>query len=260
MQIHSIRHLWPESAQFRLARPSGAQDAVLLHFITPVFLEMEGVRGEIAPGALVLFAPGAPHAFCARGPLVHNWMHLSPDAVERAAEFGLAANALYYPQNGAEITARVEALEMETLTRAPHWEACVEARLVELFILIARGIRQKSPAPRVDAQSLERLKRLRMEMIASPQAHWNVKEMAARVNASPSWLFAAYRAAFGVSPGRDCILARVDRAKILLAQGLSVAETAERVGYSNVYHFIRQFRQATGETPGKYARRHGDML
>ena len=118
MQIHSIRHLWPESAQFRLARPSGAQDAVLLHFITPVFLEMEGVRGEIAPGALVLFAPGAPHAFCARGPLVHNWMHLSPDAVERAAEFGLAANALYYPQNGAEITARVEALEMETLTRA----------------------------------------------------------------------------------------------------------------------------------------------
>ena len=85
MQIHSIRHLWPESAQFRLARPSGAQDAVLLHFITPVFLEMEGVRGEIAPGALVLFAPGAPHAFCARGPLVHNWMHLSPDAVERAA-------------------------------------------------------------------------------------------------------------------------------------------------------------------------------
>ena len=187
-------------------------------------------------------------------------MHLSPDAVERAAEFGLAANALYYPQNGAEITARVEALEMETLTRAPHWEACVEARLVELFILIARGIRQKSPAPRVDAQSLERLKRLRMEMIASPQAHWNVKEMAARVNASPSWLFAAYRAAFGVSPGRDCILARVERAKILLAQGLSVAETAERVGYSNVYHFIRQFRQATGETPGKYARRHGDML
>ena len=88
-------------------------------------------------------------------------------------------------------------------------------------------------------------------MIASPQAHWNVKEMAARVNASPSWLFAAYRAAFGVSPGRDCILARVERAKILLAQGLSVAETAERVGYSNVYHFIRQFRQATGETPGQ---------
>ena len=37
MQIHSIRHLWPESAQFRLARPSGAQDAVLLHFNPPVF-------------------------------------------------------------------------------------------------------------------------------------------------------------------------------------------------------------------------------
>lgn len=84
--------------------------------------------------------------------------------------------------------------------------------------------------------------------------------MAARVNASPSWLFAAYRAAFGVSPGRDCILARVERAKILLAQGLSVAETAETAWDIPMYITSSASSGRRRGNAGKYARRHGDML
>lgn len=48
---------------------------------------------------------------------------------------------------------------------------------------------------------------------------------------------------------------RIEKAKNMLMQGMSVAETAEQLGYTNVYHFIRQFKQITGITPGKAARK-----
>lgn len=49
---------------------------------------------------------------------------------------------------------------------------------------------------------------------------------------------------------------RVDKAKILLRQGTSISETAELCGYSNVYHFIRQFHKQEGLSPLKYAQAH----
>ncbi|SDI03216.1 AraC-type DNA-binding protein [Vibrio xiamenensis] len=38
----------------------------------------------------------------------------------------------------------------------------------------------------------------------------------------------------------------------LIQQGLSIAEVAERSGYSNVSAYIEAFRQRFGETPGKF--------
>ena len=47
---------------------------------------------------------------------------------------------------------------------------------------------------------------------------------------------------------------RVEKAKNMLAQGVSVSRTAELLGYGSTYHFIRQFKQVTGVTPGKIGR------
>jgi YesN/AraC family two-component response regulator len=52
----------------------------------------------------------------------------------------------------------------------------------------------------------------------------------------------------------DVICARIDAAKVLLVSSpdTSVTELAEKLGYKNPYHFIRQFKKITGITPGAY--------
>ena len=45
----------------------------------------------------------------------------------------------------------------------------------------------------------------------------------------------------------------VEKAKNMLLQGECVAHTAEAMGYTNIYHFIRQFKQITGITPVRCA-------
>lgn len=52
---------------------------------------------------------------------------------------------------------------------------------------------------------------------------------------------------------RDIIYARIERAKNLLsARTYSVSEVAKLAGYTNEYHFIRQFKKVAGVTPGQY--------
>lgn len=51
------------------------------------------------------------------------------------------------------------------------------------------------------------------------------------------------------------IYLRIEYAKVLLRQEeLSVAELCQKVGYGNVSHFIKLFREITGVTPAKYRR------
>lgn len=57
----------------------------------------------------------------------------------------------------------------------------------------------------------------------------------------------------GVSPKQYILRARLERAATLLATtGLSISEVATRCGYYDQSQFSRQFRAATGTTPGRY--------
>lgn len=49
---------------------------------------------------------------------------------------------------------------------------------------------------------------------------------------------------------------KIERAKVLLSQGLSVRDTALMVGYGNINYFSILFKQLTGESPSEYAKRH----
>jgi two-component system response regulator YesN len=47
---------------------------------------------------------------------------------------------------------------------------------------------------------------------------------------------------------------RMEKAKTLLAAGVSVAEAAERTGYNSASYFIKVFKSAVGTTPDAYRR------
>jgi AraC-like DNA-binding protein len=58
----------------------------------------------------------------------------------------------------------------------------------------------------------------------------------------------------GKPPQRWVIEKRIARARELLAEGASVRNVAEQLGYSDVFFFSRQFREWTGIAPSAYAK------
>ena len=249
MELVNIRHLWPEPAGFSVSRPNGADEWIFIHFLTPVTLCCGERQWEVAAGGVVMLDPATPNRFWSQGPLLHDWMHVKGDlgAVWKGA--GLPPDEPLYPRCDSLITQSMQEMEAEFFAEETDSRSLCEALLTRMVIRIARGVTQTAPV--MGAQVEKRLHALRRDMFTDPARRWTVEEMAEQTFLSVSHFHTLYRRLFGISPMRDLVACRVERAKHLL-ETHSVAETAALLGYAGPYHFIHQFKQLTGISPGKY--------
>lgn len=58
--------------------------------------------------------------------------------------------------------------------------------------------------------------------------------------------------ATGISYKDYVINIKIEKAKEYLSQGLTVTDTCIRIGYTNIPHFIKMFKERTGVTPGNW--------
>lgn len=81
-----------------------------------------------------------------------------------------------------------------------------------------------------------------------------VPAVARQVAMSPSHFAHRFREVASVTPMRYLKYVRLARARdLLLADGLPVAEVADRIGYGSPSHFTRDFKRHYGLAPGRYA-------
>lgn len=254
MKITNIRHAWTESKGFDLARPNGANEYILLHFWHPMHILCDEGLVSAKPYSLIVYDRHFPqHFYNNEQDITHDWIHIDEGAQSLLLKYNLKPNHIYYPENSGFITDIVREMETEFFSQSLYFEDLIDLKLCELFAKISRHIYRKQSIGNIDARTTQKLKELRQAIFSSLGNNIGVPEMARLANMSESRFYVLYKALFGVTPARDLIFARVQRAKFLLAQKeYSVAEVARLTGYSNEYHFIRQFKQITGTTPGKY--------
>lgn len=101
-----------------------------------------------------------------------------------------------------------------------------------------------------------KLHNLRLEVYRNPHLDWSIDNMAKRVNLSRSYFQSLYKSFFAASCSEDVINARIAQAKILLLNStLTIREIADKLGYSNTEHFIRQFKGKIGVSPKQFRNR-----
>ena len=76
--------------------------------------------------------------------------------------------------------------------------------------------------------------------------------LAQHVFVSSYYLSHLFRREMGVTFSDYLGKIRVEHAKGLLMEGISVEQTSERVGYHDSNYFIRIFKKNVGVTPAKY--------
>ncbi len=92
------------------------------------------------------------------------------------------------------------------------------------------------------------------EQLASDPVAWPSAAALERLSGLDRWSLArGFRAAFGTSPSRFRTMRQVDHARRLLAQGVSIVDSAAGAGFADQSHFSRQFKRAYGLTPGRWA-------
>jgi len=72
---------------------------------------------------------------------------------------------------------------------------------------------------------------------------------------SPAHFSRKFRAAYGETPYTYLMTRRIERAKALLREGMSVTDTCVAVGCTSLGSFSARFREVVGETPSSYRAR-----
>lgn len=143
---------------------------------------------------------------------------------------------------------------------APDSREYQGALLKVLVLRLRRNYESASPAEKDRAlgdkssgkHTLERAVRLINENLS---VKYGVNELSRDLCVSRAYITRLFNENMGISPARYITLMRIEEAKSLLEAGdIKVGQVAERMGYSNIHHFSRQFTKLMGVSPKKYSK------
>ncbi|WP_424767862.1 response regulator [Paenibacillus sp. sgz302251] len=83
-----------------------------------------------------------------------------------------------------------------------------------------------------------------------------LQELAEHVGLNPTYFSLLFREQMGITYIKYLTHLRMEKAKLMLQQGLRVNDVSERVGYLNHRHFNEIFKKHAGMTPGQYKEKH----
>jgi transcriptional regulator GlxA family with amidase domain len=88
----------------------------------------------------------------------------------------------------------------------------------------------------------------------------DVPAMARTALMAPAHFSRKFRATYGETPYSYLMTRRIERAKALLRQGMSVTDTCFAVGCTSLGSFSSRFTEIVGETPSQYRTRDHSHL
>lgn len=147
----------------------------------------------------------------------------------------------------------------ELTTRIVHSHA--DGRRDEANLWLRAALRELAAADAAHAAMgaadplVLRIEALCAEIARAPERHWAVRELARACGVSPDHFTRLFKQLRGVTPRAFILGRRIDAAKrLLLASSHSVGRIAELTGFSDIYHFSRQFKAHAGRSPTAFRR------
>jgi len=259
MYIHEIKLDNRNGKDFSFERPQGVLDYLYLIFKSPVFLT---IRTQ-------LFSINAPTAILIDSNTPHKYISMSDEYADDYFHFvaedkQLFSEALTFPVNTPILLADYE--DISSILNLIHWEfrrkndneqseEALEALTKYLMIKTGRNWSNMSCLG-VETLHHDKLIKIRELILSRPEQNWSINELAKSANLSPTYFQVLYRRTFGTSCINDKIQARVSRAQeLLLSTDHTVKEISNILGYSVVYHFIRQFKKNVGLSPNVFRKK-----
>jgi AraC-like DNA-binding protein len=214
-----------------------------------------GQERVLEPGAVQLADPGeVQHLGAEGGPIslfVIRWSEeaLSAAAAKLGLSEGLQWNSAFLSPD--KYTASVDclyALLSEGARGDVVQAACVQ---VTTDLLLSAGT---SAFPRRNHGGHPTIRRAIEKMKSGLSETASLGELAAQARLSKFHFARSFRKTTGLAPHQYRKLLRVEQARRLLEGGLSVTDTAQRMGFSDASHLVRSFRDCLGVAPGVWAK------
>ena len=217
-------------------------------------------RGEthITPvGDIAIINPGEVHTGQAaddRG-WTYRVFYPAPSILQQAAleASGKPQDIPYFPQAVIQDKQLAKQLLRLHLTlENSTWKLEQDSRLLwTLSQLISRHADTGQPLISVGKESVP-IKRVRDYLETHFAENISLEKLSTIANLSPFYLLRSFKKQIGLPPHSYLNQVRLNRAKMLLAQGRQISQVAHETGFADQSHLTRQFKRMLGFTPGQY--------
>ena len=212
-----------------------------------------GETRRLAPGELVFFQPGEPHACRPVGEERLDWrgLHVPQEVMERAAE--AVTGRRFAPHFTPPV---LPGSELTSLFREV-WELAAgeqgELRREEAFLLlVGRLLERCGGCPRPPEEVRPEVRAGCDYLEAHCDRRITLEQLSALAGLSKYHLLRCFTRQKGITPYRYLETVRVNRARALLEQGAAPLDAALRAGFADQSHFNHFFKILTGLTPSQY--------
>lgn len=240
--------------EFDVDRPNGFQEYLFLLTKTRGCFFVNGEWKEFPAGCAVIFLPGQGQRYRAsqnEKKYCDSWMHFKSDTTILYSAFPFG-EPIPLGSKANEFNSLFHIICLKFYGMSPNRESML-AHLVETLLLMAND---ENDSSKNMPEIYNRLVELRCEIYAHPSVQWRVAEMSSRLCISVGYLHASWKRFFATSCIADVIASRIATAQSLLSSSMiSISSIAERCGYTNTEHFIRQFKDTVKMTPAKWRKK-----
>ncbi len=218
---------------------------------------LRGHSNILQPGSVSIIEPGVVHS---NSPLSEQSRHLR--SLYLGEEFFRYLDKLYTGYGG-----RTHDLPSTVINHHEHWRQTIalhqaviaeeeQVRIEELIIQLFSGLAKTAFGESLDAGDLgnahQTLGRVVEYMHERVGEEVSLEDLAEIAGCTSFHLIRQFREYLRMSPHAYLIQLRLERAKELLDQGVSIADAAFLSGFSDQSHLTRRFKQRYGLPPGGY--------
>lgn len=239
------------------------ETCIFYHFSSPLKITVGG-KTYLTKEHACLFVKGThDHTFTTETENLHDWIHFKNDITPILNFYGIKLNKIYYPHDTLFIDKILSDMEREAITapEAPFADLLLNGKIEEFLIVFSRKIFAESNQNHLSGSVLNWLRKIRDYMLENIEKNPSIAEIARAASMSESDFYRRYKQVFGISPKKDMLNVKIERAQdLLVSTDLSVESVAERLGYSTPEQFIKQFKLYCGLTPAKFRKEHATSL
>ncbi|MEN8157160.1 MAG: AraC family transcriptional regulator [Bacteroidota bacterium] len=232
-------------------RPGGTDGWLFMYFHDPVQILDETGLQEHPGRRMICWRPGNMHYYGnIRKEWTHSWIHLSGNAIENLHKQNPYLVNRAQPFGFPELFEQSLESIFNELEGPFDPDSTIIQNLVEnLFRQLHRATTRKPAFSKVP----ENISQIKRYIDLNFEKAFSLKELSGISNLAPTYMCGQFRRCFGYPPIEYRTRVRIHHAcEMLRDYDLPISEIAQRVGYSDVYHFSRQFKQQTNISPGRY--------
>lgn len=256
MEIISVGYDFRHNSDFKLLRPKGLNEYLLLIIRSKAIFEIDEKKFNLRPNSMILVDKNKPHSFYADDDIfINDWItfDLTVEEYDNFIENNIKINTFFSSCNIQICSEIIKLMQDEKKSEGMYKNVNMNL----FFDVILNKLKCNSRYLNFDKKYYNELEKIQNDIYSYPQREYTIEQLSNRVNLSKSYFQYLYRLYFNITPISDVIKSRVEYSKqLLLSTECPIAEISELCGYKDSAQFIKQFKNVTNTTPYKYRKNH----